>query len=121
MELHLRGRRQSLGCATRSRGQLGAPCADVEQYGVVIKATSITIRSADATETQCLARIWYDGWQDAHARIVPAELGRVRTLQNFQERLQVGYANIRVAGPNLAPLGFHWLRGAELYQFTSPK
>jgi len=78
---------------------------------------SIAIGKAEITEIQSLARLWYDGWQDAHARIVPAELIRVRTLQNFQERLLVGCASIRVAGPAFAPIGFHWIRGAELYQF----
>jgi GNAT superfamily N-acetyltransferase len=75
------------------------------------------MRSAETTDIPPLARLWFDGWQDAHARIVPAELVRVRTLPNFQARLQVGVASIRVAGPAYAPVGFYWLRGAEIYQF----
>jgi GNAT superfamily N-acetyltransferase len=84
---------------------------------MVTQSTSLIVREADLAEIQPLAKLWYDGWQDAHARIVPAELVRVRTLQNFQERLLIGCASVRVAGPPLAPIGFYWLRGAELYQF----
>jgi ribosomal protein S18 acetylase RimI-like enzyme len=63
-----------------------------------------------------LAKIWYDGWQDAHARTVPVELAYFRTLENFAGRLRVASANVRVAGSLDAPLGFYMLKGAELYQ-----
>ena len=48
------------------------------------------IRAAAAEDVEALAKIWYDGWQDAHARIVPAALARYRTLDNFRERLHAG-------------------------------
>jgi GNAT superfamily N-acetyltransferase len=74
------------------------------------------VRRADDSEVGQLARIWYDGWQDAHALIVPAELKRVRTLESFTERLQAALADVRVAGPRGAPLGFCMLKDDELYQ-----
>jgi GNAT superfamily N-acetyltransferase len=79
--------------------------------------TSVTIRDAKASEIEQLARIWFDGWQDAHARIVPAELSRLRTLQSFDERLRLALTGVRVAAVADAPVGFYFLKGAELYQF----
>jgi GNAT superfamily N-acetyltransferase len=61
--------------------------------------------------------MWFEGWQDAHARIVPAELVRLRTLQSFEERLRAASAGVRVAGAVGAPIGFYLLKSAELYQF----
>jgi hypothetical protein len=45
-------------------------------------------RAAAEREIDHLARIWYDGWQDAHAEILPAELKRLRTLESFRHRLE---------------------------------
>jgi ribosomal protein S18 acetylase RimI-like enzyme len=64
-----------------------------------------------------LAKLWYDGWRDAHTRIVPAELARVRTLQSFEERLHRTSPSVRVAVVAGRPAGFYILRGAEVYQF----
>ena len=64
-----------------------------------------------------MAKIWFDGWQDAHARIVPAELARLRTLESFEERLRIASNDVRVAVTADAPVGFYLLKGAELYQF----
>jgi len=77
---------------------------------------TIDVRAAEEMEIDHLARLWYDGWQDAHARIVPAELTRVRTLESFRHRLQVDVSNVRVAGPSGAPVGFSIVKGEELYQ-----
>ena len=74
------------------------------------------IRNARATEIRQLATIWYEGWQDAHARILPVELARVRTLESFGARLRSFLASVRVAGPNDEPIGFCMVKGAELYQ-----
>ena len=75
------------------------------------------IRDAQVSEIGHLAKIWFDGWQDAHARIVPAELARLRTLQSFEDRIRAASSGVRVAGAVGAPLGFYLLKGAELYQF----
>ncbi|MGD0501702.1 MAG: GNAT family N-acetyltransferase [Steroidobacteraceae bacterium] len=64
-----------------------------------------------------LAKLWFDGWQDAHARIVPAALAQLRTLNNFEERLRAASMSVRVAGEVGAPVGFYYLKRDELYQF----
>lgn len=74
------------------------------------------VRAAEEAEIGHLARIWYDGWQDAHARILPAELARLRTLESFTDRLHATLPNVRVAGPSGEPLGFCIVTGDELYQ-----
>jgi ribosomal protein S18 acetylase RimI-like enzyme len=74
------------------------------------------VRAAEPAELDHLARLWYEGWQDAHARIVPAELTRIRTLESFRDRLRAALPNVRVVGPLAAPVGFCLLKGAELYQ-----
>ena len=74
------------------------------------------VRAAEPGETDQLAQTWYDGWCDAHLRIVPAELARVRTLESFRERMRAAIHDVRVVGPPGAPLGFHLLKDDELYQ-----
>lgn len=74
------------------------------------------VRDAKEHEVDALAKIWYDGWQDAHAQIMPEELKRIRTLENFAKRMRAALATVRVAGPTGAPVGFHMLKGDELYQ-----
>lgn len=74
------------------------------------------VRAADAAELDRLARLWYDGWRDAHAAIVPADLVRFRTLDSFRERLRDALPSVRVAGPRGAPTGFCMVKEAEVYQ-----
>ena len=74
------------------------------------------VREPQISEIWQLAKIWYDGWQDAHARILSVELAHLRTLESFEERLRVALASVRVAGPADVPLGFCMLKRAELYQ-----
>jgi GNAT superfamily N-acetyltransferase len=78
--------------------------------------TDMDIRSADEAEITPLAKLWYDGWQDAHARIVPAQLVRLRTLESFAQRLHAAMARIRVAGPMGEPAGLCIVKDDELYQ-----
>ena len=75
------------------------------------------IRNADAGEADRLAQLWYDGWCDAHLKIVPAELTRVRTPESFRERMRAAIKDVRVAGPAGAPIAFYLLKDDELYQF----
>jgi GNAT superfamily N-acetyltransferase len=74
------------------------------------------VRSARKTEVDHLARVWHDAWHEAHARIVPAALTRVRTFANFRKRLEAALPAVRVVGPPGTPLGFHIVQGSELYQ-----
>jgi GNAT superfamily N-acetyltransferase len=78
--------------------------------------TVIDARAAESTELDHLAQLWYDGWQDAHARIVPAELTQLRTLESFRDRLQAMLPDVRVVGPPGAPAGFCAVKEDELYQ-----
>lgn len=74
------------------------------------------VRRAEEGEIDKLAKIWYDGWQDAHAEIVPEELKRDRTLESFGPRMRAMLANVGVVGPVGAPLGFYMVKDDELYQ-----
>jgi GNAT superfamily N-acetyltransferase len=74
------------------------------------------IRHAEEAEIDALAKVWYEGWQDAHAAILPDELKRVRTLASFSDRLRTQLADVRAAGAIGAPLGFCIVKDDELYQ-----
>src|SRR5438132_607943 len=74
------------------------------------------VRNAEEREIDHLARLWYEGWQDAHAQILPAELRRLRALDGFRQRLQAALPNTRVVGPRGAPYGFCITKGDEFYQ-----
>jgi GNAT superfamily N-acetyltransferase len=74
------------------------------------------VRHAEERELDHLAHVWFESWRDAHARIVPAELTRCRTLESFRQRLQDALPDIRVVGPRGAPVGFHLVKDDELYQ-----
>jgi ribosomal protein S18 acetylase RimI-like enzyme len=73
-------------------------------------------RAAEEREIDQLAQVWFDGWHETHAQIVPPALTRLRTFENFRDRLQAALPNVRVVGPVRSPVGFCIARGAELYQ-----
>lgn len=74
------------------------------------------VRPAEAHEIGRLTEIWYEGWNDAHAKIVPAQLARLRSWDSFRERLEAILPSVRVVGPVGAPVGFCVVKGDELYQ-----
>jgi ribosomal protein S18 acetylase RimI-like enzyme len=74
------------------------------------------VRAAEEAEIGHLAKIWYDGWHEAHAQIVPSGLTRLRTLESFRDRLEAALPDVRVVGPSGEPVGFCLVRGDELYQ-----
>jgi ribosomal protein S18 acetylase RimI-like enzyme len=74
------------------------------------------VRNADRYELTEIARVWHEGWHEAHARLVPASLTRVRTVDNFKERLQAALPDIRVVGPSGDPDGFCIVKDDEVYQ-----
>jgi GNAT superfamily N-acetyltransferase len=82
----------------------------------MIRGDRMVVRAAEETELDQLAQLWFDGWHDAHAQIVPAELTKLRTLDNFRERLRADLSNVRVIGPPGAPAGFCVVKGDEIYQ-----
>jgi ribosomal protein S18 acetylase RimI-like enzyme len=77
---------------------------------------NVLVRPAESAEIGHLAAIWHDGWHDAHAQIVPAELTRLRTMDNFRMRLLKALCDTRVVGAIDAPVGFCMVRVDELYQ-----
>lgn len=79
-------------------------------------ATPWPIRTATFYEIEPLAKLWFDGWQDAHAEILPVELKRLRTLESFRERLAAAIQDLRTAGADGAPQGLAIIKGDELYQ-----
>jgi GNAT superfamily N-acetyltransferase len=81
-----------------------------------MQVDAMDVRAAEEAEIDHLAKVWFDGWQDGHAQIVPAELTRLRTLENFRHRLHEALPNIRVVGPPGSPVGFCIVKGDELYQ-----
>src|SRR5256885_278794 len=81
------------------------------------KAKVMAVRPAEAAEIDDLARLWHEGWHDAHGSLVPPAWARARSRLSFRERLAAPLADTRVIGPVGAPLGFFMLRGEELWQF----
>ena len=74
------------------------------------------VRTAQPKDIDALAHIWFDGWRDAHAAIVPEALAEIRTLENFRERLPGLLSETRVVGEIGEPLGFSITKDDELYQ-----
>jgi GNAT superfamily N-acetyltransferase len=74
------------------------------------------VRDALGEDLLPLARLWHHGWTDAHADILPVALARLRTAESFVERLRPAMESVRTVGEPGAPLGFHWIKGDELYQ-----
>ncbi len=78
-------------------------------------------RPAQPPDLDPLARLWHDGWMEAHEAHVPAELTRKRTLESFRTRLDGFGDGLRVAGEVGRPLGFCAIREDELDQlFVAP-
>jgi GNAT superfamily N-acetyltransferase len=74
-------------------------------------------RAIVADEVPFVAQLWFDGWQDAHADVLPAELAAHRTLESFIARLRDACEDVFVVGPHNVPIGFYLLRHDELNQF----
>jgi GNAT superfamily N-acetyltransferase len=78
--------------------------------------TTWNVRLATPAEIDRIARVWFDGWHEAHAHLMPADLTKLRTLENFAERLHPMLPDLRVIGAPGAPMGFCALKHDELYQ-----
>ena len=77
---------------------------------------NVDVRSADERDLDQLAQVWFDGWHEAHAQIVPPELTRLRTIESFRDRLRAALPDVRVVDASGSPAGFSVLKGDELYQ-----
>lgn len=71
---------------------------------------------AEESELGSLARLWYDGWQDAHKLILPPQLARHRTLESLGFLLRSSLGNVRTTGSAGHPVGFSLVKGDELNQ-----
>ena len=75
-----------------------------------------TIRPVKDEDIAPLARLWLEGWRDAHLAHIPDELAAYRTLESFRNRL-IGFGDrVRTAGPKGAPVGLCAITGDELDQ-----
>ncbi|MGB7316813.1 MAG: GNAT family N-acetyltransferase [Planktotalea sp.] len=63
-----------------------------------------------------VAQLWHHGWIDGHAKVVPAELTKLRTLHSFQFRSKENQPYTRVAMQGDDLLGFIMIKGDEVYQ-----
>src|SRR5690606_6869216 len=74
------------------------------------------LRPATTSDTEPLARLWYDAWQDGHAAVAPPALLALRTPVNFRERVPALLPATTVFEDNAALLGFCTVEGDELNQ-----
>lgn len=70
--------------------------------------------TADVTE---VARLWHEGWHQAHAAIVPAALVASRDPAEFKARTSARVDQTHVARSDGTLAGFYILEEDELYQF----
>jgi len=79
---------------------------------------AMQIRGARPEDVEPIAQLWYDGWQDAHADLVPMALTKLRTRDSFPPRVAKRLAQTWVATDDAGALvGFFMLDDTELYQF----
>lgn len=76
----------------------------------------MSIRAAQTPDLGPLARLWWQGWRDAHLPLVPKALANRRTLDSFIVRMALALPHVRAVGPVGAPLGFHLIKENELNQ-----
>ena len=82
----------------------------------------MTPRPALATDLPAAARLWHDVWHETHAPLMPPALAALRTHADFATRLSALRADLRVAGPKGAPVGFCAIRKDEMHQlFLAPE
>jgi|SRR5919106_1626751 GNAT superfamily N-acetyltransferase len=80
-----------------------------------MKDHAVEIRDAEDGEIGRLARLWYDSWQNAHAKIVPVELPRLRTVKRLEDRLTAMLPRVRVVDLSGEPAGLCAIKDDELY------
>ena len=81
-----------------------------------VRGDDVKVRSGEERDLDQLAHVWFDGWHEAHAQIVPPGLTRLRTFESFRDRLRAALPDVRVVDASGAPVGFSVLKGDELYQ-----
>ncbi len=76
----------------------------------------MNLRSLRESDIPVVAQVWFEGWHDGHASIVPAELTALRTLENFADRLRLFRPRCIVALEGDMVLGFVATQKSEIYQ-----
>lgn len=74
------------------------------------------IKTLTRTQSDDVAKLWFDGWHDGHANIVPTALGEMRTLDSFQARTLEHLDQTLVAIDEGQVLGFVMVKADEIYQ-----
>nr|WP_300143094.1 GNAT family N-acetyltransferase [Propionicimonas sp.] len=77
---------------------------------------SLVLRPAVVADASDIARIWREGWLDAHLGHVPAELVAARTSASFEERAIDRIAGTIVADGPEAAVGFVMIDGDQVDQ-----
>ena len=77
---------------------------------------TVSLRDTTESDVDALLPIWYDGWQDAHASVVPEAIVRLRTIENLRSRLPAMLPRTRVAEVAGRIVGFCVIKGDELDQ-----
>src|SRR5262249_9706825 len=80
----------------RAADQLSILNADSGDSMSLQGRSPLLVRDADPAEIDQLTRIWYEGWHEARARIVPTDLTRLRTWESFRLRLRQILPGVRV-------------------------
>tara|TARA_R110000796_G_scaffold4244_30_gene16407 strand:+ start:6293 stop:6769 length:477 start_codon:yes stop_codon:yes gene_type:complete len=75
------------------------------------------IKPAQVADTAVLADVWYKGWYQAHAQIVPPALVNLRTPAEFAGRIAAHLGQTHVAWQDDQIVGFFMLDQDEIYQF----
>jgi len=78
--------------------------------------TTDGLRPATTEDTEAVARIWREGWADAHLGHVPAALAAARTRASFGERAGERVADTTVAVRQGSVVGFVMVAGDEVDQ-----
>lgn len=103
--------------AWREAGDLYAELDIAAGLAEAERHLGLAVRPAQSRELETLARLWWQGWRDAHLPIVPETLAALRTLESFTARMAAALPQVRVLGPVGAPLGLHLVKNDELNQF----
>lgn len=75
-----------------------------------------TLRDARDDDAEAIARLWLQGWIDAHAGLVPEALEATRTLPEFRARTRGLIPLTRIAWRDGSVAGFTMVKHDELYQ-----
>ncbi|MEH6673542.1 MAG: GNAT family N-acetyltransferase [Sulfitobacter sp.] len=75
------------------------------------------IKPAHPDDAARLAEMWYQGWHQAHASVVPTALTTLRTPEEFTMRMRVHLKHTKVAWVDGQIAGFFMVDHDEIYQF----